>query len=351
MDDCPPLLQDLDSVRSIQELAPPLQQHEGLNIINREDFRDWVSMTSSGLLWIDGYELPGRRSWIADFTIGLVHASLLSGYETLYSFNSPHSSGSVNALSLIQRFSSHLLEKYPGIWDHGDPDLLSGEILLAAKTDFSLSWRIFLECLGAVDANTVYIIIEAVDALGSDRSKDGLFGQFLAKLSGLTSTGAVGGKTVKLILTSTGPNPGFDLIFSTRRNAGQLEDPRHLLLRISPAAARSRKQRSTLRKNKRTRFHTRSSSTGVGFRTYQSQTVLGLEDFAPDEEDLGDHERGQHREGGQNVTSPTSSESDFDIFSDETSSKATRKREDGDRTLVRNNSATGSESSLDIFQA
>lgn len=76
LDDLKPLVHDLDSMRSRQALSTSIQLYEGLDILNREEFRNWISMPSSGLLWVDGYELPGRPSWLADFALRVVEASL-----------------------------------------------------------------------------------------------------------------------------------------------------------------------------------------------------------------------------------------------------------------------------------
>lgn len=257
LDDAVPLVHDLDSMRARQAISTGIQLYEGLDILNREDFRTWISMPSSGLLWVDGYEIPGRPSWLADFALHVVQASLLSGYETLFSFNTvnPEKNESNTTLALVQRYSKYLLEKHPEIYGHGDTDWLSSNILMAAKTDFNLSWKIFVECLGAIKAKVVYIIIEAIDVLNSTVANGGTIQELLRRLSRITLPGMVGEKVVKVILTSVKPDCGFNLILENE-DPGHQKYPGHVLIRVSPAAARSRKLRSIPGRKNRARIQT-----------------------------------------------------------------------------------------------
>lgn len=145
------------------------------------------------------------------------------------------------------------MEKYPEIYDYGDTDLLSSNTLVAAKTDFNLSWMVFVECLGATKANVVYIIMEAVDALNITVANRGTLVELLGRLSQLTLPDMVKGKVVKVILTSVKPDCDFNVIFNNK-DASHQNYPGHVLLRISPAAARSRKLRSMPGRKSRARI-------------------------------------------------------------------------------------------------
>lgn len=285
MNDFIPLVQDLDKMRCRLALSPAIQHREGSDILHREDFRAWIRTNSSGLLWIDGYEVPGRPSWLADLALQVVHASLLSGYETLYSFNTvPHNDiGGKTPLALVRRYLKHLLRKYPEIRYHGDHDMLSEENISAAETDFDLSWTLFIECLNVISVKVVYIVTEAIDSFNNAVEHRAAYVQLLRKLSQLAQPEGVDGKVIKVVLMSVKPDSGVDQIFRDEENLVARNEATHekVLIRISPAAARSRKQRTIA--GKRRNAHTpREGRAFAGIPAYQTATVLTEDDFAPD---------------------------------------------------------------------
>ncbi|KAI0886593.1 uncharacterized protein GGS22DRAFT_186661 [Annulohypoxylon maeteangense] len=357
-----PMEHDFDLMKHRQASFPIMQSYEGINILRRGDFRGWISSTSSSLLWIDGYEKPGRPSWLGDLALCVTQAAFISGYEALYTFNSLrfHDSEKFTARTLIQRLSNHLLCKFPEIYETGDTDLLCPEIFLAAQTDIRLSWKIFVECLAALKSVAVYIVIEAIDRIQLLPENQDEFLFVLQHLSQLATPGAVKNKVIKVMITSTKPDAGFDFIFrETRRGDAQDKDA-HVLIRVSPAAARSRKQRSIPGVKRRIRIPS-NSHAGEGF-DFHCEKILSDSDFIPEPDDI---ETENISDSEKSVIQPMEFDEDFDIFdemiessqdknqgSDEVSDFSSLRDVDSNQTRSRiasNSSAMSSDGSLDIF--
>ncbi|KAI1263958.1 hypothetical protein F5Y18DRAFT_428457 [Xylariaceae sp. FL1019] len=275
LNDVVPLDHDLETMRIRQTILPIAQYNEGLRILIREDFSQWITMPQSGILWIDGYDLPGRASWMAEFALSITHASLLSGYEALYSFSTAHydTQHAYTPLSFAQRFSCHLLVKYPDIQDRSHSNFVSGQAFLAAKTDFNISWEIFLECLRLATCEVVYVIIESLDILdyGSNVSQEVL----MKRLLQLATPNFIPYKRVKIIFTTTRPAAGLFEMF--HNNSGS--DCNNLLIRVAPVTARVRKPRSILSQKKRARSSVDKFSLIV--RQDQKLKQLNIDDFDP----------------------------------------------------------------------
>ncbi|KAI0148457.1 hypothetical protein GGR57DRAFT_505248 [Xylariaceae sp. FL1272] len=273
-----PLDHDLETMRIRQTVLPVAQHNEGLRMLTREDFSQWITMPQSGILWIDGYNLPGRASWMAEFALSIAHASLLSGYETLYTFNTAHygTPHEYSPVSLAQRFSGHLLVKYPNIHHRSQSDFLSGESFLAGKTDFNISWEILLECIRVATFEVVYIIFESLDML--DYSANDSQEALMKRLLQLGTPHFISHKRVKIILTTTTPEAGLIDLF--QENASDLN---RLLIRVAPVTARMRKPRSMHPQKTRARSHVDKFSLIV--RQEQKLKQLNLDDFDPSNKD------------------------------------------------------------------
>ena len=269
-------------MQSRRKLSPIMHHYEGVDILRRDDFRDWIGVDGSGLLWIDGYEIPGRPSWLANLILSIAHAAILSGYEALYAFCSLQAIEHTRQgpVELVQRFSGHLLRKYPQLRDICDPELLSPEILLAAKTDLGLSFKIFCELLKSIPLPVVYITIEGIDRLyssGDDRSD---YQAFLRFLSALGAPNAIPNKVIKTIVASVKPDADIDIVFGQRN----VDLSSTVLVRVAPATARSRKQRSISAVKRRMRIPSDShASAETHTQTYR---ILSEEDFVPEPDDM-----------------------------------------------------------------
>lgn len=269
---------------------------ESSNVLRLPSFQAWLSSTKSGLLWVDGYEIPRRPSWTTDLSQKVVRAASESGYDTLSYFGSLHRGSDDDTpkpRALIQSLLFGMLQKFPTVTSHGDPKLFNAEIFVAAKKDLDLSWRIFVECLRVLPSSTIYIMIEGVDhfARAGDQAAD--FESLLERLNTISAT-LLDEKVIKVALTSVRPSAGFQHLFP---NLDRLE-VRHdhkLLIRVPAAAARRRKPRSELQKKRRSPFYSPGPMEEPG------QTDMGS-DFAPSDSGV---------ESGGNVSD---SSSDFDIF-------------------------------------
>ncbi|KAI0114169.1 hypothetical protein F4776DRAFT_638432 [Hypoxylon sp. NC0597] len=347
-----PMDHDLDLMQARQALSPIMQTYEGTNILQRDDFRKWISNASSGLLWVDGYEKPGRPSWLGDLALRVTQAAFMSGYEALYTFNSLRlrETEAFTPLSLIQRLSNHLLRKYPEIYELGDAELLCPEIFLAAETDVGLSWKIFVECLTTMRPVAIYIILESIDGMHLTPNNRDQFQPVLQRFSELATPGAIKNKIVKIMITSTKPDAGFNYIFGEPDSKSlQDADSTHVLVRVSPAAARSRKQRSVPGVKRRVRIP--SNSHAMAGLTFHCEKILTDDDFVPEPE---------HMEVDEFIQEMDSDE-DFDIYEETSSpfnmsvakmSHSVGQVEVSDRNNADfsiNCSAMSSESSLDIF--
>ncbi|KAI2466177.1 hypothetical protein F4781DRAFT_406576 [Annulohypoxylon bovei var. microspora] len=104
------------------------------------------------------------------------------------------------------------------------------------------------------------------------------------------------------------PDAGFDDIFGQTR--GDMQDTNaHVLIRVSPAAARSRKQRSVLPAKRRVRIP--SNSHAVAGFDFHCEKILTDDDFVPEPENTETENIPNSETGG---SQQIESDEDFDIF-------------------------------------
>ncbi|KAK1536079.1 hypothetical protein CPAR01_09621 [Colletotrichum paranaense] len=291
-----PLDGNLHQVHLQSDLLPMSYLVESRNVLRLPSFQSWLSSSKSGLLWVDGYEIPRRPSWTTDLSQKIVRAATESGYDTLSYFGSLHRGSDDDTpkpRALVQSLLFGMLQKFPTVTSHGDPKLFNAEIFVAAKSNLDLSWRIFVECLRALPSSIIYIMIEGVDhfSMAGDQATD--FESLLKRLSTL-SAALLDDKVVKLALTSVRPSAGFQHLFPNLERLEVYHDHK-LLIRVPAAAARRRKPRSKLQKKRQSPLYS------PGPTLEPEPTDMGS-DFAPSDSSV---------DRGGNVSD---SSSDFDIF-------------------------------------
>ncbi|KAJ4865507.1 hypothetical protein T069G_02037 [Trichoderma breve] len=233
-----PIEQNLQRAQALMDLIPITQISESINMVHRKEFRVWMETEASGLLWIDGYQVPHRPSWTTGFALNVIRAAMVNGHDTLYYFGSLHQD-ILQPRALVQSLLFHLLQRFPTILSHGDPELFSAEIFLTAKSSLDLSWRIFLECLRLLPSTVVYLIVEGIDHVQmSNVGND--FQNLLTQLKSLSTAGVLDEKLVKVLLTSVRPNAGFDILFPSHEMPVNEVD-NNVLIRVPRAVSRSRR--------------------------------------------------------------------------------------------------------------
>ncbi|KAK7450228.1 hypothetical protein Landi51_05299 [Colletotrichum acutatum] len=278
------------------DLLPLSYLSESVNVLRLSSFHSWLSSKDSGLLWVDGYEIPRRPSWTTDLSLKIVRAATESGYDTLSYFGSLNrGSNDVTPKSrvLVQSLLFSILQKFPAVTSHGDPELFNAEIFVTAKTDLDLSWRIFVECLRVLPSPIVYIVIEGVDHVDVTRDQIADFESLLNRL-GSISADIFDEKVIKVALTSVRPNAGFQHLFPSRDRLEVVHEHK-LLIRVPTAAARRRKPRSKMRKKNQRNLYSPDITVEAG------RTDTGS-DFAPSDS------------GGESDGVVSDSSSDFDIY-------------------------------------
>lgn len=344
------------------QVLPLTQCNEGINVVHRADFREWIEKEASGLLWIDGYEVPGQPSWTTEFALNIVRAALEAGYGVLYNFCTLYADtpSICNPRALVQRLSFHLLRRFPEVLTNGDPELFNAEIFVAAKSDMELSWKIFLECLRAVHLPVIYLVVEGIDrtripGVGED------FEKLLQRFKDLEDFGRAEQKKIKVILTSVRPDGGSELLFDRSRSKANKVGDNDLIIRIPRVAVRSRKQHA-LRPSKKTASAARCRAPmldGDSCTDKVHEQYYDADDFIP-----SDTEKEQT---AAQETTDVESDSDFDIFSDpgdrERSARAhfqnkTRPSVPAEESATQkskltfgNDAAMDSDSSFDIFES
>ncbi|KAL6835757.1 hypothetical protein J3E69DRAFT_352270 [Trichoderma sp. SZMC 28015] len=296
-----PIEQNLQRAQALMDLIPITQINEGINMVHRKEFRVWMETESSGLLWIDGYQVPHRPSWTTGFALNVIRAAMVNGHDTLYYFGSLHQD-ILQPRALVQSLLFHLLQRFPAVLSHGDPELFSAEIFLAAKSSLDLSWRIFLECLRLLPSTVIYLVVEGIDHLEmTDVGND--FQSLLTQLKSLSTAGVFEEKLVKVFLTSTRPNAGFDILFpSHEMPVNQLDN--NVLIRVPRAVSRSRRIYTKQRPKKTLSACEIPPAPDLHLTGCSNSEVLDMDDFAPSDDDRSEQ--------------PTErdSDSDFDIFSE-----------------------------------
>ncbi|EXF73781.1 hypothetical protein CFIO01_05712 [Colletotrichum fioriniae PJ7] len=278
------------------DLLPVSYLLESVNVLRLSSVHSWLSSKDSGLLWVDGYEIPRRPSWTTDLSLKIVRAATESGYDTLSYFGSLNrGSNEVTPKSraLVQSLLFSMLQKFPAVTSHGDPELFNAEIFVAAKTDLDLSWRIFVECLRVLPSPLIYIVIEGVDHVDVTRDQISDFESLLHRLGNI-SADLLDEKVIKVALTSVRPNAGFQHLFPSRDRL-EIVHEHKLLIRVPAAAARRRKPRSKMQKKNQL------SLCYPGLTVEPGPTDTGS-DFAPSDS------------GGESDGDVSDSSSDFDIY-------------------------------------
>ncbi|OHE99000.1 hypothetical protein CORC01_05690 [Colletotrichum orchidophilum] len=291
-----PLDCDLHQIDLEMDMLPMSELSESVNVLRLPSFQTWLSSKVSGLLWVDGYGIPRRPSWTTDLSLKIVRAATESSYDTLSYFGSLRRGRVDDApkpRALVQSLLFSMLQKFPAVTSHGDPELFNAEIFVAAKTDLDLSWRIFVECLRVLPSSIIYIVIEGVDHVNMIGDEKGDFESLLGRLSNI-STELLNEKVVKVALTSVRPNAGYQHLFPSLDGL-EVTYEHNLLIRVPAAAARRRKTRSKLQKRKSPTLHS------PGLMMNKAPTDMAS-DFAPSDS------------GGDGDGTISDSSSDFDIF-------------------------------------
>lgn len=270
-------------------------------MVHRKEFRVWMETEGSGLLWIDGYQVPHRPSWTTGFALNVIRAAMVNGHDTLYYFGSLHQD-ILQPRALVQSLLFHLLQRFPTILSHGDPELFSAEIFLTAKSSLDLSWRIFLECLRLLPSTVIYLIVEGIDHVQmSNVGND--FQNLLTQLKSLSTAGILDEKLVKVFLTSVRPNAGFDILFPSHdRPVNEVDN--NVLIRIPRAVSRSRRVYTKQRPRKTPSACEIPPIPDLHLPGCSNSEVLDMDDFVPSDDD-----RSQQ-------STEIDSDSDFDIFSE-----------------------------------
>lgn len=167
---------------------------------------------ASGLLWIDGYQVPHRPSWTTGFTLNVIRATMVNGHDTLYYFGSLYQD-MLQPRALVQSLLFHLLQRFPAILSHGDPELFNAEIFLAAKSSLDLSWRIFLECLRLLPSTVVYLIVKGIDHVQMSNVGNH-FQTLLIQLKTLATAGIFDEKLAKVVFNLSTAKCGLRHIVS-----------------------------------------------------------------------------------------------------------------------------------------
>lgn len=270
-------------------------------MVHRKEFRVWMETEASGLLWIDGYQVPHRPSWTTGFALNVIRAAMVNGHDTLYYFGSLHQD-ILQPRALIQSLLFHLLQRFPTILSHGDPELFSAEIFLAAKSSLDLSWRIFLECLRLVPSTIVYLIVEGIDHVQmSDVGND--FQSLLTQFKSLSTPGNFEERLVKVFFTSVRPNAGFDILFPNHAMPVNEVD-NNVLIRVPRVASRSRRIFTKQRPKKTPSACEIPPTPDLHLAGCSNSGVLDMDDFAPSDDDRSEQ------------STKLDSDSDFDIFSE-----------------------------------
>ncbi|KAK1490790.1 hypothetical protein CTAM01_10500 [Colletotrichum tamarilloi] len=240
--------------------------------------------------------LAGLQTCLSRLCEQLQRAATESGYNALSYFgslNRGRNDVTPKSRVLVQSLLFSMLQRFPAVTSHGDPELFNAEIFVAAKTDLDLSWRIFVECLRVLPSPMVYIVIEGVDHVDVTKDQIADFESFLSRL-GSISADLLDEKVIKVALTSVRPNAGFQHLFPSRDRLEVVHEHK-LLIRVPAAAARRRKPRSKMQKKNSLNLFSPGLTVEPGPRDTGS-------DFAPSDS------------GGESDGDASDSSFDFDIY-------------------------------------
>ncbi|KAJ3562454.1 hypothetical protein NPX13_g8563 [Xylaria arbuscula] len=195
-------------------------------------------------------------------------------------------------------------------------------------------------------SEVVHIIIEAFDALKHDSKQ--MRQTVIDKLLHLVTPDAIPNKVVKVILTSTRPDAGFEDMFGMDNKLQYETRKDNILIRLSPVMARTCKHRSIMPKERRTRY---PSDADNHFREPSAESRLTADDFDPaSDEILPEQPIKRHSACDSEL------DEDFDIFDDSPRLDGARPSEHLTNTSLSiqqdisfTKSASTSQSSFDIY--
>jgi hypothetical protein len=161
---------DLSLRERMTEQAPEMRGHRSKlrNMLKIDKVMDWVQSDTSQLLWIDANEVLRRL----DFNMLFAAPILLIGesnYEStliLRHICGEHESLNIYNL-LVQALLYQIFEQNPHIFKRK-----RAAITRECSSDLSALWDLFLDCLGEVNADCTFIIIDGIDALKTRASED-----------------------------------------------------------------------------------------------------------------------------------------------------------------------------------
>lgn len=152
--------------RAIEEL-PSMHSHRSKqkSLLKSERLIAWLQSNVSELLWIDGSNLLTVVDCNALFTNPLLLAGEDEFESTVvlwYNCQGTSSEESKRYAALVQTLISQILKQNPDVFEQ-----LRHRLTRERTTDAQSLWDTFVECIYAVDATCIFIIINCADELGN----------------------------------------------------------------------------------------------------------------------------------------------------------------------------------------
>lgn len=171
-------LNKLEDIRTqklkMEEQRPEMHQYRTTkrNILKVDHVMDWVEAQSSQLLWVDGSHSLRRETFSASF----VAPVLLLGenhFETsivLRHFcGDSYGTSASNYPALIQSLLTQLFKQRADLWSTASTSLDR-----ESASNICVLWRVFVDALQNAQVPCVFIVIDSIDSLASQKTADGV---------------------------------------------------------------------------------------------------------------------------------------------------------------------------------
>lgn len=171
-------LNKLEHIRSqkfkMEEQRPEMHQYRSTkrNILKVDHVMDWVEAQSSQLLWVDGNNSLRRETFSASFVAPI----LLLGenhFETsivLRHFcGDSHGTSASTYPALIQSLLTQLFKQRADLWASA-----SNSLDRESASNIRVLWKVLASSLQNAQVPCVFIVIDSIDSLASQKTADGV---------------------------------------------------------------------------------------------------------------------------------------------------------------------------------
>jgi hypothetical protein len=158
----------------MEEQRPEMHQYRSTkrNILKVDHVMDWVEAQSSQLLWVDGNNSLRRETFSASFVapVLLLGENHFDTSIVLRHFcGDSHGTSASNYPALIQSLLIQLFKQRADLWSKA-----SASLDRESASNIRVLWKVLVDSLQNAQVPCVFIVIDSIDSLASQKTADGV---------------------------------------------------------------------------------------------------------------------------------------------------------------------------------